>query len=297
MASIDTERISLRIPARMKRLMEQHSSVSSFTRLAISEYTKELLSSGGSKYREVSLAVTNGGPSLEDKLDFLALTLGHQSASDHVGGGGRFNVELRSALRGHLTETQVRRLELHLGTDMTMEDIANREGCAKQAVFSSISLAKRKLAETNELNGAILRAARPHMQSGFADASREMMLFDGKFDPDALLRSILAREPVVSDFTDGGDRFHPRIAMALMSILTKQQMECFRLWLIHGMTCGEIAREMGYKSRTAAHKHVRAAKTKVAGSRYFYRAFCEVAASAMDMEIDIDAILREHRWE
>jgi DNA-binding CsgD family transcriptional regulator len=132
------EVLFVRCSSRMKRDVLDaagDAGVSEYGREAITEKLRRPAMTEAHRYAEVVLVPRAGSSSsLDDLLELAAAR--SPMVCDFISGDGHLDQKVRAKLRASLSPVQARRIERAL-RGMSYEDIAQLEGCSKQAVWAS----------------------------------------------------------------------------------------------------------------------------------------------------------------
>lgn len=284
----------IRTREEIARRLDANSNEADFIREAISEKLRRSADSNKHRFRELQVwgdrEGDGDGNAVDRRLDMLIGKNG--LVTDYSGGGGAISKELSDAMAAILTPTQHRRLIEHLSGEKTMEQIAHADGCAKQAVHTSIKAAKLRIKASPEVLRLLCeRGAESSDGTGDGSIQRQVILAGSeKMTFDRMLELIAGDRPVLGDLVGKTGRLDPRVARAMKPILTRVQFKRFEMYLIDRLTMRQVAKREGC-SVASAHRSIQLARRRLRCSVPVCRALCEVYSEATGVDIDADSIV------
>lgn len=286
---------SIRLPKRLVRLIESrlddNTTFTDFVVEAISERVRHAEDGNKSRFRELQIFPAreseNGesGNPLERRMEQLLGRNGHATAS--FSGSSELDPEFDAALKDALTDKQYRRLTLHLTEGLTMEQMAHREGCAKQAIHTSLHAAIAKIRKNKGLEAALM--AKVAEQS--AEVGGTYSYEGGGIGFDRMLELVAGGTALRGDFSAAEiGKFHTVLARAMKPILTRKQFRRLEAYMVAGMTMEQIAYEEDC-SVNSVSRAIRLAKNKLRGSVPVCRAVVQCYNDTTGAEVDAEPML------
>jgi predicted DNA-binding protein YlxM (UPF0122 family) len=279
-----------------ERRLHEHDTLSDFIIDCISERIRRADDDGKSTFREVQVfpSKSEGGDDSGNPIDrrFEDLIARHGLATAASGGHGELDPGFAKVLRKVLTRLQYRRLKMQLTSEITMEKMAHLEGCAKQAIHTSLQAAKARILGSEEVKRYLKDIVMAQSIEGGGSYGKRA-IENGEMSFDRMLQLVAGGTAIVGDIS-GGDKskFHRTLAMAMKPIMTAIQFRRFEAYMVGGLSFRQIAFEEDCSVNSVA-KSIKYARNRLRASVPVAKALCKLFADTIGSEVNSAAIIAE----